>query len=202
MHKEIILPISSGVSLFEPSTGDGAIVDLWHGVFAEQQAKRLMSDLDQSVPWRQDHIIFFGKSVPLPRLTAWFGDHGFNYTYSGIQMAPTPWNKPLLEIKAKVEEICELRFNSVLLNKYRDGNDKVSWHSDDEPELGPTPCIASVSLGATRVFKLRPKPHKKGNKSTSLELPTGSVLVMAGTTQQCWEHERQEQRSRSVRGST
>ena len=189
MHKEIILPISSGGSLFEPREDDGAIVNLWHDVFGKQQSDRLMAELDESVSWRQDHIIFFGKSVALPRETAWFGDPGFNYTYSGIKMAPTPWNSPLLEIKAKVEEICERRFNSVLLNKYRDGNDKVSWHSDDEPELGLTPWIASVSLGATRMFKLRPKPHRKGNKSTSLELAAGSVLVMAGTTQQCWEHE-------------
>jgi alkylated DNA repair dioxygenase AlkB len=189
MHKEIILPVESAGSLFEPVVDDGSIVDLWHGVFTKQQAKQLMTDLDQSVSWRQDHIIFFGKSVPLPRLTAWFGDPGFNYMYSGIQMAPTPWSPPLLEIKAEVERICKLRFNSVLLNKYRDGNDKVSWHSDDEPELGPAPCIASVSLGATRVFKLRPKPHKNGNKSTSLDLSSGSVLVMAGTTQKYWEHE-------------
>ena len=103
-------------------------------------------------------------------------------------MQPQPWIQPLLTIKARVEALCDRRFNSVLLNWYRDGDDAMSWHSDDEPELGPEPVIASVSLGAERVFKLRRKPHQKGNPSRSVPLPDGSVLVMAGTTQARYEH--------------
>ncbi len=186
MHKEVILPpIPSDLGA---GSSQGAVVDLWHEVFASGETKGLHSALQDQIAWRHDEIVMYGKSIPIPRLTAWYGDPGCVYTYSRITMQPCAWIEPLLAIKSKVDALCRINFNSVLLNWYRDGADAMSWHSDDEPELGPAPVIASVSLGAERVFKIRRKPHHKGNPSRSISLPDGSVLVMAGTTQRDYEH--------------
>ena len=186
MHKEMILPpVQSDLGA---ASSQGAVVDLWQGVFTPAETEGLHSALQDQIAWRHDEIVMYGKAIPIPRLTAWYGDPGCVYTYSRITMQPCAWIEPLLVIKSKVDALCGLNFNSVLLNWYRDGADAMSWHSDDEPELGPAPIIASVSLGAERVFKIRQKPHRKGNPSRSIPLPDGSVLVMAGTTQQDYEH--------------
>ena len=111
----------------------------------------LVTDID----WKQETIRIFGDSVPLPRLTAWYGDAGKAYSYAGITSQPNAWIAPLIELKQRIEAVAGVTFNSVLLNYYRDGKDSVGWHSDDEPELGVNPVIASLSLGATRTFQFK-----------------------------------------------
>jgi len=150
---------------------------------------RLLAELIATTAWKEDTFKIYGKEVPVPRLIAWYGEPGRDYRYSRIVMEPQPWTPPLLEIKALVESPpgAGSRFNSVLLNYYRDGRDSVSWHSDDEPELGPAPVIASVSLGATRKFQLRHR--SQGGLRHSLELVHGSLLIMRGPTQRCWQHQ-------------
>jgi alkylated DNA repair dioxygenase AlkB len=157
-------------------------------LFRPEVGDRLFAALMDTVSWQQDHITLYGKSMPLPRLTAWYGDPGNAYTYSGIQMQPTPWNQPLLEIKSQVEAVAGTRFNSVLLNQYRHGQDSVAWHSDDEPELGENPVIASVSLGASRRFVLKHR-YRKNVEKIELYLTHGSLLLMRGSTQHYWLHQ-------------
>jgi alkylated DNA repair dioxygenase AlkB len=146
-----------------------------------------MEFLKDKINWNQDYIKIFGKTHPVPRLTAWYGDRNKTYTYSGISMTSKNWNTELLEIKEKVEQYANFNFNSVLLNFYRSGNDSNSWHSDDEKELGDQPIIGSVSLGGKRIFRLRNKKNK--NTTYNIELDKGSLLIMSGKTQQYWEHQ-------------
>lgn len=153
----------------------------------EQESDRCFTALAQTVDWRQDCITIYGRSIPQPRLTAWYGDPGKSYTYSNITMFPTPWTSTLLDLKTKVEAVSGVAFNSVLLNLYRHGNDSMGWHSDDEPELGQNPVIGSLSLGGTRRFVLRHR-FEPGLKH-ELELTSGSFLLMHGTTQHYWQHQ-------------
>ena len=151
------------------------------------EAEILLAQFASEVAWEQRSIRIFGQEIPQPRLTAWYGDPAAHYTYSGLAWEPLPWTPALLALRQRVEAATGARFNSVLLNLYRDGRDSMGWHADDEPELGPAPAIASVSLGATRRFRLRPRaglPHPP----LSLDLPSGSVLLMRGPTQQHWQH--------------
>ncbi|PNK59490.1 alpha-ketoglutarate-dependent dioxygenase AlkB family protein [Psychrobacter sp. FDAARGOS_221] len=138
------------------------------------------------IDWQQDSISMFGKTHLLPRLTAWYGDEDCHYSYSNIALTPKPWNDLLLSIGEALMPVCQRRFNSVLLNWYRDGRDHMSWHADDEPELGVNPLIASVNFGESRRFLLR----RKQDHSCKLEigLHHGSVLVMAGALQHHWQH--------------
>ena len=125
-----------------------------------QPAETVMNQLINEVPWRAENIVVWGKSYPQPRLTAWYGDDGADYTYSGIHLDPLPWTHTLIDIKSRVEKIAGIEFNSVLLNYYRDHRDSMGLHSDDEPELGRRPIIASVSLGEERIFILKHKTRK------------------------------------------
>lgn len=136
--------------------------------------------LRDTVKWEQKKGAF-GKWQP--RLTASFGDPGTTYAYSGTRNPAVAWTEDLLEIRDRVETVAG-RFNFCLLNRYRTGADSVGWHADDERGLGPT--IASVSLGATRLFRLR---HRASRQIHSLRLAPGSLLIMGGTLQQFWEHE-------------
>ena len=154
---------------------------------APAEADRLLRELRDTTAWRQEAVRLYGRSVALPRLTAWYGDAGTGYTYSGIENVPAPWTPALLEVKRAVEPVCGVAFNSVLLNRYRTGRDGVAWHSDDEKEFGTDPVIASVSLGGTRTFQLRHKRRK--GLSASVELTQGSLLVMRGATQHNWLHQ-------------
>lgn len=138
------------------------------------------------LPWRTDDIVLFGKRHPIPRLHQWFADPSLTYTWSRLKMEPQAWTPLLDELRDVVSEACGVRFNSVLANLYRDGSDAMGWHADDEPELGPEPVIASLSLGATRDFQLK---HRTLDLPTqTLALTHGSLLVMAGTTQACTKH--------------
>lgn len=140
------------------------------------------------VRWQQDRLALYGRAIELPRLTAWYGDRGCTYSYSHIAMQPHPWTALLLEIKRKVENAVGAQLNSVLLNLYRSGSDSVSWHQDNELELGSHPIIASVSFGETRVFQLR---HRNNRAIPRLDIPLspGSLLIMRGETQQHWQHQ-------------
>jgi alkylated DNA repair dioxygenase AlkB len=152
-----------------------------------QERDRFLTELMQTIDWRQEWITIYGRSLPQPRLTAWYGDPGASYTYSGLTLHPVAWTEALLGLKVTLEAVSGVRFNSVLLNLYRDGNDSMGWHSDDEPELGQNPVIGSLSLGGTRRFILRHR-HEKSWKH-ELELTSGSFLLMRGTTQHYWQHQ-------------
>lgn len=164
---------------------DGDVV-LYPGFFPAAEADRLLRDLLATTAWRQETIKLYGKPIAVPRLTAWYGDEGAGYTYSGIVNDPLPWTPGLIEVKRAVESPAGVTFNSVLLNRYRTGKDSVAWHSDDEPEFGEEPVIASVSFGGTRTFQLRHKRRK--DLRASVELPHGSLLTMRGATQHNWLH--------------
>lgn len=149
-----------------------------------------MQRLQAEVPWRQETIILWGRTHPLPRLTCWMGDPGCIYTYSGVRNAIEPWAPAVRTLRALVEEAVGWRFNSLLLNLYRDGRDSLDWHADDEPELDPVAPIASLSLGACRSFRLRPAPHELAPGDTlSFELGAGDLLVMDPPTQAHWQHQ-------------
>jgi alkylated DNA repair dioxygenase AlkB len=146
-----------------------------------------MRQLIDQVPWRAENIFMWGKSVPQPRLVAWFGDREAHYTYSGVHHDPLPWTPVLLDIRKRVEGIASTHFNSVLLNYYRNHRDGMGLHSDDEPELGPQPAIASLSLGGERIFIMKHKTRRE-LKSVRLRLASGSLLLMKGETQHYWKH--------------
>jgi alkylated DNA repair dioxygenase AlkB len=155
-------------------------------LFGTSESVDFFQDLTLSIAWEQREIKVPGKIVPLPRLTAWYGDPGKTYRYSGMTHNPHSWTPALTTIKERIEAAADAQFNSALLNLYRNEQDSVSWHSDDEPELGENPVIASVSLGAARMFQFK---HKHESKlRLTIELTSGSLLLMRGTTQKFWKH--------------
>ncbi|MFZ0254318.1 MAG: alpha-ketoglutarate-dependent dioxygenase AlkB [Gammaproteobacteria bacterium] len=172
--------------LVEPIPMANAEVSLYRGVFSASEHHQLFQSLLHNIPWQQHTVTVYGRSLPAPRLSAWYGDPGASYRYSGLRLQPLPWIQTLLEVKAAAQALAGVDFNSVLLNLYRDGRDSVGWHSDAEPELGRNPVIASVSLGAVRRFLLQ---HKKRRDSIALALEPGSMLLMRGTTQHFWRHQ-------------
>jgi len=161
--------------------------DLWlyrdTGLGGDARLRQLVA----GTPWRQDDITVFGTTCPQPRLVAWYGDPGTRYAYSGIAHEPLAWTAGLTALRRAVESICHSDFNSVLLNYYRDGADAMGLHADDEPELGPWPRIASLSIGATRRMYFRHR-SRRDLASRSLDLTDGSLLLMAGATQANWKH--------------
>lgn len=146
-----------------------------------------MEDVVSGIKWRNDSITMYGKTHPQPRLTAWYGDGGIKYSYSGIHMQALPWTPVLLKIKEDLESELKTKFNSVLINYYRDGNDHMSYHSDDEKELGPNPVIASLSFGETRSFHLKHK-YDLEKETVMLPITDGSLVVMKGELQHFWQH--------------
>lgn len=164
-----------------------AEVVLYPAFFSTSEADRLLRDLRDTTAWRQETITLYGKTIAVPRLTAWYGDEGTGYIYSGIKNVPLPWTPALREVKRAVEPAAGVVFNSVLLNRYRTGQDSVSWHADNEPEFGEQPVIASVSFGGTRSFQLKHKTRRE--LKASVELTHGSLLIMRGGTQANWLHQ-------------
>jgi alkylated DNA repair dioxygenase AlkB len=150
-------------------------------------AAQVLQQLIREIAWRSEEVVMWGRRVPQPRLTAWYGDPGARYAYSGLQLDPLPWTPLLRDIKTRVEAAAEAPFNSVLLNYYRDERDSIGFHSDDERELGRQPVIASLSLGAERTFIMKHKTLKKA-PPIHLSLASGSLLLMRGDTQRCWRH--------------
>ncbi len=153
--------------------------------YSSAEAEMLFHELTQSLAWRHDNIKMFGKVMKIPRLQAWYGDNNLRYRYANITLTAKPWTDSLLALKAKVSDYCQHDFNAVLANLYRNQNDSVGWHSDNEPELGEMPIIASLSFGAEREFQLK---HIKTHAKRNLLLASGSLLVMRATTQEYWQH--------------
>ena len=171
---------------FETLDMPDAEVLFYPALFDPGESDHFLNQLTQHIAWEEQDIKIFGKMVPVPRLVAWYGDAGKSYSYSGVTMQPLDWTDDLLQIKQRVEAMAELPFNSVLLNLYRDENDSVGWHSDDERELGINPVIASVSFGAERQFQFRHK--ERTDLRQAITLTSGSLLLMRGETQHHWKH--------------
>ncbi len=170
---------------------------LYPHLFSASESERFLDDLKREVDWKSERITMFGRSCPLPRLTAWYGDPGARYRYSGLSLEAVGWTPTLLRIKSRIEAVATSSFNSVMLNYYRDGQDSVSWHSDDEPELGRDPVIGSVSFGSERPFQLRHRAdhaavpasiHAPARNRLTLNLPSGSYLEMGAGMQRNWVH--------------
>lgn len=160
-------------------------VDWYPDWLAPADAAQRFARLIGEVEWRQDMMGTPAGRVALPRLTAWQGEPDAVYVYSGIRNVPQAWTPAVAELKAAAEATSGVRFNSVLLNRYRSGTDSMGWHADRERELGSRPVIASVSLGVARTFDLR---HNRSGRMQSFSLKGGSLLVMKGDTQAEWRH--------------
>jgi alkylated DNA repair dioxygenase AlkB len=156
------------------------------GLFNKTESDYLLQKFITEAPWKQTVQKMYDKEVITPRLTAWYGDLGTDYSAVGKVLNPIPWTKELLMIKEKVEPLAGTHFNSVLLNYYRNGNDSVAWHSDRESVLGKNPVIASVSFGQVRSFDIRNKADH--SKKYSVRLEHGSFLLMKAGLQEHWEH--------------
>jgi len=158
----------------------------WPEFYSAKESMALMEMLRAEISWEQSMIRIAGRQIPIPRLNAWYGDAGADYRYSGVALRTLPWPRGLARVKTQVERATGHKFNSALVNLYRNERDSVDWHSDDEPELGPTPLVASVSLGESRCFELRRRDNHRDKYK--LILPSGSLLFMAGDLQRHWQH--------------
>lgn len=150
-----------------------------------EQASAYMNELTSSLTWQQDSIVMFGKQVKIPRLQAWYGEKESHYSYSGLSLSPRPWTPLLKTLNTRCSEMAGVPFNSVLANWYRDGNDSMSLHADDEPELGVNPIIASLTFGEARPFVFK---HKANGTRYTHRLEHGSLLIMREGTQQHYLH--------------
>jgi alkylated DNA repair dioxygenase AlkB len=146
----------------------------------------IFTRLRAQIPWEQHSLSIHGQIIPQPRLSSWHGDVIHSYATLAHTLIPQPWSGAVAHLRARVEALCGARFNSMLANLYRDGQDAIGWHADDEPELGPTPLIASLSFGAERRFDIRRKDDHTQVKRITLE--HGSLLIMGGAMQQHWQH--------------
>jgi len=164
---------------------EGAEVTYFPQWLTPAESSSMITALKAELPWRQDTIKLFGKPVKIPRLQAWHGDPECRYQYSGLALTPAAWTPTLNTLRQSLQSQLNHPFNSVLANWYRDGNDSMALHADDEPELGDRPVIASVTLGEARPFVFR---HRRTKKRTVLPLANGSVLIMAGDTQSNYLH--------------
>jgi alkylated DNA repair dioxygenase AlkB len=164
-----------------------ADVSILHQIEMPVAYGEMLKKLMEQTKWRQESVRIYGKEHLQPRLVSWYGDPGMSYSYSGIRLHPLPWTDLLREVKRRIEDCTEATFNSVFLNLYRNHNDSMGFHSDDERELGLEPTIASLTFGATRLFVLK---HKKDASISTVKIPleAGSVLLMKGKTQHFWKH--------------
>lgn len=167
----------------------GCLIEQHASFVGSAEALRWFTQLESDTPWAQSEIVIFGKRHPIPRLNAWYGEKA--YTYSGNLMDSLPMTELLSTIRKRVEAQTGCSFNSVLINLYRNNNDTVGWHADDEPELDPKRPIASLSLGASRRFVLRekrPQDHPTKPQKLDLTLESGDLIVMHPPTQLRCEH--------------
>jgi alkylated DNA repair dioxygenase AlkB len=161
-------------------------VALYYGpVLNQAEAHRHLESLLHDIPWKHDELVLFGKRIITARQVAWFGEPGCSYKYSGTTRLALPWTPQLLLLKELVQRLTSAKFNSCLLNFYRDRSQGMAWHSDDEKELGQNPVIASLSLGAPRELRFK---HKLTRQTLSIRLEDGSLLLMKGATQHHWLH--------------
>ena len=179
--------MTSQPALFdEQPKGPGLDVILVRNAVDSVAADAAFVALRERVGWRQDYLRMFGRLISVPRLESWVADEGLDYTYSGIHHDPDPWSEELIALRDLASEHAGASFNSVLCNLYRDGNDGVDWHADDESEFGPMPVIGSLSLGATRRFDLRRADDHA--EKIELDLHHGDLVIMRGMTQALWKH--------------
>lgn len=164
---------------------DGSAI-FYESFLGAVEAAAAFDELMNEIPWRQREIVMFGRTVKEPRLTSWHGEPGVSYAYSGRRLEPEPIGPTMARLREQCQAVSGSRFNGALLNLYRDGNDGMSWHADDEAELGEEPVIASLSLGATRRFDFR---HREDGETKHVELTSGSLLVMRGRCQRNWKHQ-------------
>jgi alkylated DNA repair dioxygenase AlkB len=173
--------------LFEPENllpKDG--IAIYHGVvFNEKEANQMCKELLDTIPWKQDEVVMFGKKIMTKRKVAWYADAGITYTYAGVQKLGLQWTNTLLEIKQKVEAITGATYNACLLNLYHEGEEGMGWHRDNEKEIIPESSIASLSFGAVRKFAFKPATT---NERLDIELENGSLLDMKGAIQGHWYH--------------
>lgn len=172
-HNHILLPMQD------------AHVEYYPNWLTHQHANDLLHYFKEQLAWQQPSIQLYGKMHKIPRLQAWYGDPNTEYEYSKLKMTPLAWDKRLEKMKQACEQTCQHRFNSVLANMYRNGNDSMGMHADNEAELGSTPVIASVSLGQARRFSFK---HVQNKETQRVLLEHGSLLIMKGHTQQHWQH--------------
>ncbi len=165
-----------------------ADIILFDEFFTKTESEKLYKNLIEKINWQQYTIKMFGKILNQPRLTAFYGEENKPYAYSGLKLTPNPWTEDLLFIKSRITKTAQINFSSVLLNYYRNGQDSMGWHSDDEKELGQNPVIGSISFGETRLFQLR-HLTRKDLKKVDIKLTNGSFLLMKGPTQHYWEHQ-------------
>jgi len=142
--------------------------------------------LEQTLAWQSEQLFIYGRWLTVPRLMAWYGDPGRYYRYSGVNHQPLPWTAALSTLKIDMETICGAAFNSVLANLYRNGQDSMGCHADNEKELGHNPLIASLSFGESRILRFK---HPGSAYKLDIELAHGDLLIMAGAIQQHWRHE-------------
>jgi alkylated DNA repair dioxygenase AlkB len=159
----------------------------WRGWVAGARADGWLAQLLREVPWKQEHISVYGRRHPMPRLTCWMADPGCTYRYSGLENVIEPWTPLAEEIRRHIATETGWSFNSLLLNLYRDGRDSMGWHADDEPELDPDAPIASLSLGACRTLRFRPRLPATA-AVVPLDLAHGDLLLMDPPTQRLWQH--------------
>src|SRR5579859_2706714 len=164
----------------------GGELSLWPQWLSGDEADALFDELHATIPWEVHRIRIFAREVDSPRRSCWIGDKGATYVYSRTRFEPHPWTPTLAALRDRVAKACGARFNSVLANLYRNGQDSMGWHSDSEPELGAQPVIASLSLGAVRRFRLKPRV---ASSIVGIELGHGSLLRMAGDTQRLYVHD-------------
>lgn len=150
-----------------------------------QKSLDLFYYLQQNLCWQQPNVTVYNKTGPIPRLQCFISENNIEYGYSHSKLIVEPWPDVLLAMRKRLERHLKQPFNSLLVNYYRDGNDTMGWHSDDEAELGHQPTIVCISLGAERVLKLK---HKASNKITDLKLRSGSCLIMSGNSQRDYQH--------------
>lgn len=181
------------LNIFDLNSDEGRVTKIENGeyiyfpsFFSKTESDEYFLNLKNKIAWKQESMNIYGKKVNFPRLTAWYGNNDKPYSFSGITLNPLPWTDALKSIKAKIEPVAGVNFNSVLLNLYRNGNDSISWHTDAEKELGINPVIASVNFGATRTFQLR---HIQSKEKIEMELVHGSLLIMQGELQHFWQHQ-------------
>lgn len=160
-------------------------VQYYGKVIQEMVADDYFEKLMQNIAWENDQAIILGRQITTKRKVAWYGDQGYEYTYSNVNRYALPWTLELLELRQRVQQLTGEHFNSCLLNLYHTGEEGMAWHSDDETDLKKNGAIASLSFGAERRFAFK---HKQSKEKVELYLEHGSLLVMKDTTQSHWLH--------------
>ena len=180
------------MDLFNPHTDEttnllpkDGTVNYYGKLFSREDSNHYLEVLLNTIEWKNDEAVIFGKHIITKRKVAWYGDQPFEYTYSNITKSALPWTKELLALKSLAEENSGESYNSCLLNLYHTGDEGMAWHSDGEKTLKENGAIASISIGAERVFQFK---HKQNNKQIKLLLEHGSLLIMKDETQKNWLH--------------